>query len=116
MSGDWSGGHIKPTGFAVVHHKTNGFLGCATKPRLKTEVLQHQVGLTGGTDLTAKEHRSDSCAMWASKDFEAEGTRRDRKACIIAKQGAVAGHPSDGATTRSSQCKVPFEGVYLTFM
>jgi hypothetical protein len=26
--------------------------------------------------------------------------RRDHKACVEAKRGAVAGHPSDGATTR----------------
>jgi hypothetical protein len=33
-------------------------------------------------------------------DFEAEGTRRDRKTCVEAKQVAVAGHPSDGAMTK----------------
>jgi hypothetical protein len=30
------------------------------------------------------------------------------------KRGAVVGHPSNGATTRIP--KVPFGGVYLTFM
>jgi hypothetical protein len=35
-------------------------------------------------------------------DFEAEETRRDRKACIEAKQVVVAGHPSDGAMTKIS--------------
>jgi hypothetical protein len=105
---DWCGGHTKPMGFAVVHHKTTGFLGWATKPKLKTEVLQHQVGLTGRSD------QYDRCASWASGDFEAEDICQDRKACIEAKQGAVIGHPSDGVTIRFP--KVPFGGVYLTFM
>jgi hypothetical protein len=35
--------------------------------------------------------------------FEAEDTRRDRKACVEATQRAVAGHPSDGATKTYSQ-------------
>jgi hypothetical protein len=64
------------------------------------------VGLTG---LTGGEHRSDRCATTQSGDFEAEDTRRDRKACIEAKQVAVAGHPSDGAMTKSS--KTALEGL-----
>jgi uncharacterized protein YcnI len=43
----------------------------------KTEVQQHQTGLTGG---------SDRYAMTQSGDIEAEDTRRDRKACVEAKQ------------------------------
>jgi hypothetical protein len=35
--------------------------------------------------------------------FEAEDTRRDRKACIEAKQVAVAGQPSDGTMTKISE-------------
>jgi hypothetical protein len=50
----------------------------------------------------------------ASRDFEAEDTRRDRKACVEAKRGVVAGHPSDGATTRIP--KVPLGGVYPSIM
>jgi hypothetical protein len=34
--------------------------------------------------------------------FEAEEKRRDRKACVEAKQVAVAEHPSDGAMTKIS--------------
>jgi hypothetical protein len=52
------------------------------------------VGLTG---LTGEEHRSDQCAMMQSGDFEAEDARRGRKACVEAKQVAIAGHLSDGA-------------------
>jgi hypothetical protein len=37
-----------------------------------------------------------------SGDFETEDTRWDRKACVEAKQVAVAGHPSDGAMTKIS--------------
>jgi hypothetical protein len=62
------------------------------------------VGLTGpvGTGLTDEEHRSDRCVMTQSGDFEVEDTRQDRKACVEAKQVAVAGHPSDGAMTKIS--------------
>jgi hypothetical protein len=54
---------------------------------------------TGRTD---EEHRSDWCATMQSGIFEVEDMRRDRKACVEAKQVAVAGHPSDGAMTKIS--------------
>jgi hypothetical protein len=41
--------------------------------------------------------------------FEAEDTRRDRKACVEAKQGAVTGHPSDGENLKTS--KTALEGL-----
>jgi hypothetical protein len=41
------------------------------------------------TGQTSGEHRSDRCATTQSGDFEAEDTRRDRIACVEAKQGAV---------------------------
>jgi hypothetical protein len=56
---------------------------------------QLQTSLTSG-------YRSDRCATMQSRDFEAEDTRRDHKACIEAKQVAVAGHQSDGAITKTS--------------
>jgi hypothetical protein len=40
--------------------------------------------------------------MTQSGIFEAEDTHRDRKACVEAKQVAVAGHLSDGAMTKIS--------------
>jgi hypothetical protein len=49
----------------------------------KTEVQQHRTGLTG------EEHRSNRCATMPSRDFEAEDTRRDRKACVEAKKVSV---------------------------
>jgi hypothetical protein len=64
------------------------------------------VGLTG---LTGKEHRSDRCATTQSGIFEAEDTRQDRKACVKAKQIAVAGHPSDGESLKTS--KTALEGL-----
>jgi hypothetical protein len=64
------------------------------------------VGLTG---LTGEEHRSDRCATTQSGIFEAEDTRRDRKACVEAKQIAVAGHPSDGESLKTS--KITLEGL-----
>jgi hypothetical protein len=41
------------------------------------------VGLTG---LIGEEHRSDQCVTTQSKDFEADDTHRDRKACVEAKK------------------------------
>jgi hypothetical protein len=46
----------------------------------KTELQQLQTGLTG------EVHRSDRCATTQFGDFEAEDTRRDRNACVEAKQ------------------------------
>jgi hypothetical protein len=57
---------------------------------------QRQTGLIGG-------YRSDWCATTQSGIFEAEDTRRDRKACVEAKQVAVAGHPSDGENLKTSK-------------
>jgi hypothetical protein len=34
--------------------------------------------------------------------LEAEDTRRDRKACVEAKQVVVVGHPSDGENLKTS--------------
>jgi hypothetical protein len=48
------------------------------------------------------------------RSFEAKDTHRDRKDCVKAKRGAVAGHSFDGATTRIP--KVPLGGVYPSFM
>jgi hypothetical protein len=59
--------------------------------------------------MTGEEHRSDRCAMTQSGDFEAEDTRRDRMACVEAKQGAVAEHPSDGENLKTS--KTALEGL-----
>jgi hypothetical protein len=66
------------------------------------ELQQSQTGLTGG-------YRSDRCATTQSGIFEAEDTRRDRKSCIEDKQVAVAGHPSDGESFKSS--KTALEGL-----
>jgi hypothetical protein len=55
------------------------------------------------TGLTGEEHRSDRCATAQFGIFEAEDTRRDRKACVEAKQVAVAGHPSDGESLKTSK-------------
>jgi hypothetical protein len=59
--------------------------------------------------LTGEEHRSDRCATIQSRIFEAEDTRRDRMACVEAKQGAVARHPSDGENLKTS--KTALEGL-----
>jgi hypothetical protein len=56
-----------------------------------------------GTSLTGEEHRSDRCATTQSGIFEAEDTRRDRKACIEAKLCAVVAHPSDGENLKTTK-------------
>jgi hypothetical protein len=48
------GGYIRFAGFAVVHQKTIGLLGWATKPRLKTGR-----GCQDKTGLTDLENRPD---------------------------------------------------------
>jgi hypothetical protein len=55
-----------------------------------------------GTGLTGDEHRSDRCATTQSGIFKAEDTRQDRKACVEAKQVAVAGHPSELKTSKTT--------------
>jgi hypothetical protein len=62
-----------------------------------------------GTGRTGEEHRSDRCATTQFGIFEAEDTRQDREACIEAKQVAVAGHPSDGESLKTS--KPALEGL-----
>jgi hypothetical protein len=60
------------------------------------------VGLTCG-------YRSDRCATTQFGIFEAEDTHRDRKACVEAKQDAVAGHPSNGENLKTT--KTALEGI-----
>jgi hypothetical protein len=62
-----------------------------------------------GTGLTDEEHQSERCVTTQSGIFEAEDTRRDRKACVEAKQVVVAGHPSDGENLKTS--KTALEGL-----
>jgi hypothetical protein len=59
--------------------------------------------------MTGEEHRSDRCATTQSGIFEAEDRHQDRKACVEAKQVAVAGHPSDGENLRTF--KTALEGL-----
>jgi hypothetical protein len=62
-----------------------------------------------GTGLTGEEHWSDRYATMQFGIFEVEDTRWDRKACVEAKQVAVAGHSSDGESFKSS--KTALEGL-----
>jgi hypothetical protein len=58
---------------------------------------------------TVRQHRFDRCGTTLSGIFEEVDTRRDRKACVEAKQCAVAGHPSDGENLKTS--KTTLEGL-----
>jgi hypothetical protein len=62
-----------------------------------------------GTGLTGGENQSDRCVTMQSGIFEVEDMRRDRKACVEAKQVAVARHPSDGENLKTS--KTALEGL-----
>jgi hypothetical protein len=91
------GAYTEFAGFAVVHQKTTGLLGWATKLRPKTR----RGGAATQVSSTAQG------AVWLpwsllSRSFEAEDTRRDRKACVEAKQVAAAGHPSDEGNLKTS--------------
>jgi hypothetical protein len=82
MSGDWRRLHrvCRVSGGSKENHWVPWLIHKAKTEESKTTVQQLQTGLTG------EEHRSDRCAMTQSRDFKAEDTRRDRKACVEAKQ------------------------------
>jgi hypothetical protein len=107
MSGDWRRLHRVRgvSGDSPENHWVPWLIHKAKTREPKIVLQQCQTGLTG------EEHRSDRCATTQSGFFEAEDTRRDRKACVEAKQVAVAGHPSDGESFKSS--KPPLRGLYL---
>jgi uncharacterized protein YcnI len=86
MSGDWRRLHRVRgvSSGSPENHWVPWLIHKAKTEEPKTEVQQHPTSLTG------EEHRSDRCATTQSGDFEAEDTRRDRKACVEVKQ--VCGH------------------------
>jgi hypothetical protein len=59
-----------------------------------------------GIGLTGDDHRSDRCATTLSGIFKAEDMHQDHMACVEAKRGAVAGHPSDGENLKTSKTAV----------
>jgi hypothetical protein len=104
ISGDWRKLHRVHgvSGGSPENHWVPWLIHKAKIEEPKTVLQQCQTGLTG-------EHRSDRCAMTHPGIFEAEDKRRDRKACVEAKQVAVAGHPSDGESLKTS--KTALEGL-----
>jgi hypothetical protein len=105
MSGDWRRLH-RVRGVSSGSPENNWvpwLIHKAKTEETKTEMQQLQTGLTGG-------YRSDRCATTQSRIFEAKDTRRDRKACVEAKQVVVAGHPYDGAMKKISEFTL--EGMY----
>jgi hypothetical protein len=102
VSGDWRRLHRVRgvSGGSPENHWVPWLIHKAKTAEPKMELQQCQTGLTGG---------SDRCATTQSGIFEAEDMRRDRKACVKAKQVAVARHPSDGESFKSS--KTALEGL-----
>jgi hypothetical protein len=98
MSGDWRRLHLSSRGFQWFTRKP---LGSLVDPR--SQDRRTEDGAAAAPDW------SDRCATTQSGDFEAEDARRDRKACVEAKQVAIAGHPSDGAMTKISDFSL--EGI-----
>jgi hypothetical protein len=77
------GGYTKFAGFgSPENHWVPWLIHKANTEEPKMELQQLQTG----TSLTDEEHWSDRCATTQSGDFEAEDTRRDRKACVEAIQ------------------------------
>jgi hypothetical protein len=79
MSGDWRRLHRVHgvSGGSPEIHWVTWLIHKAKTEEPKTEVQQHQTGLTSG---------SDRCATTQSGDSEVEDTHRDRKACVEAKE------------------------------
>jgi hypothetical protein len=73
------------------------FIHKAKTEELKTEVQQHQTG------LTSEEHRFDRCATTQAGDFEAEARVGIARLASRLSMFVVAGHPSDGVMTESSE-------------
>jgi hypothetical protein len=96
MSGDWRRLHRVRgvSGGSPENHWVPWLIHKAKTEEPKMVLQQCQIGLTGG---------SDRCATTQSGIFEAEDTRRDRKACVEATQGAVAGHPSVEESLKTSK-------------
>jgi hypothetical protein len=82
MSGDWRSLHRvrRVSSGSPENHWVPWLIHKAKTEKPKTEVQQHQTGLTG------EEQRSDRCARTQSGDFEAEDMRRVHKTCVEAKQ------------------------------
>jgi hypothetical protein len=81
MSGDWWRLHRvrRVSGGSPENHWVPWLIHKAKTGEPNTVLQQCQTGLTG------EEHWSDRCATMQSGIFEAEDTRRDRKACVEAK-------------------------------
>jgi hypothetical protein len=81
MSGDWRRLHRVRgvSSGSPENHWVPWLIHKAKTEEPKTVLQQCQTGLTGESD------RSDRCATTQSGIFEAEDTRRDRKACVEAK-------------------------------
>jgi hypothetical protein len=92
------GGYTEFVGFPVLHQKTTGSFVDPQSQDRRTE-----------DSATAAPDWSDWCATTQSGIFVVEDTRRDHMAFVEAKQGAVAGHPSDGENLKTS--KTALEGL-----
>jgi hypothetical protein len=84
MSGNWRGLHrvCRVSGGSPENHWVPWLIHKAKTEEPKTEVQQHRTSLTDLTD----GYQSDRCETMQSGIFEAEGTCRDHKACVEAKQ------------------------------
>jgi hypothetical protein len=98
MSGDWR----RP-------HQVRGVCGGSPENHRVTR-LSHKAEAEDRAWLSGLQTGLTGLGSLGAGSFEAEDTRRDRKACVEAKQGAIAGHPSDGENLKNS--KTPLRGLY----
>jgi hypothetical protein len=97
MSGDWRR-----------LHQVHGVYGGSPENHRVTRLshkadAEDRAWLSGQNRLIGLENSLTGLGSQGAGSFEAEDTRRGRKACVEATRGAVAGHPSDGATKTTSQ-------------
>jgi hypothetical protein len=104
------GGYTEIAGFAVVHQKTTGLLGWATKSRPKTRRggAATQAGSTAQEGQSDRQGRSNRPGGQSDRAGHCRREASKRRTCVgIARLAsrlskvAVAGHPSDGESLKT---------------
>jgi hypothetical protein len=113
LSHEWRLAEATPSSRGL-HWFTRKPLGYSVKPQNRGRRLDEEVrpprpvqpprrgGQIAWASLTAQGGGLTARSL-LPRSFEAEDTRQDRKACVEAKQVAVAGHPPDGGNLKTSK-------------
>jgi hypothetical protein len=99
MSRDWRRLHRVRgvSGGSPENHWVPWLIHKAKTEEPKTKVQQHQTGLTGG------EHQSDRCARRSLETSKLRTCFGIARLASRLRKFVVAGHPSDGAMTKTSE-------------